>query len=132
MYTRHKEIPVFSAWPSKVGARCFNTAQRALRRQGTILRLPLPDMAKLELILQPRDWIVVDPNLNDLPVVAWMGLQREPSLGIHEAVNCELRYYHGAAGKVAAKVPDLLIDALQEPIEEEVNPAAKILSFPMN
>lgn len=89
-------------------------------------------MAKLELILQPRDWIVVDPNLNDLPVVAWMGLQREPSLGIHEAVNCELRYYHGAAGKVAAKVPDLLIDALQEPIEEEVNPAAKILSFPMN
>jgi hypothetical protein len=89
-------------------------------------------MARLELILQPYDWIVVDPSLHDIPVVAWMGVQRAPSHGIHEAAHCDLCYYHGAAGKVAAKVPDLLVDALQEPIAEDVDPELKILSFRHN
>jgi len=87
-------------------------------------------MAKLELILQPKDWIVVDPLHGDLPVVAWMELARDPSGGLHEAVNCELSYYHGAAGKVAAKVPDLLIDALQRPVEATHDATSRIIPFP--
>ncbi|MDU8929429.1 hypothetical protein RXV86_18735 [Alisedimentitalea sp. MJ-SS2] len=123
---------MYSAWPSKVDARCFNAAQRALKRRGALLRLPLPDLARLELILQPHDWIVVDPSLSDIPVVAWMGLERASTRGIHEAVDCELCYYHGAAGKVAAKVPELLIAALREPVDPVLGQTQTVIQFPRN
>lgn len=127
MYTRHKEIPAFSAWPSRVEAQCFNAVQRALSKRGSWLRLPLPELAKLELILQPQEWIVVDPMLNDLPIAAWAGLTPDPARGIHEPVSCELSYYHGAAGKVAAKVPGLLLSVLGTPTAGE---AGKVIPFP--
>lgn len=95
-----------------------------------MLRLPLPDLAKLELIVQPNDWIVVDPSLSDIPVVAWMGLKRAPLQGIHESVQCELCYYHGAAGKVAAKVPSLLVDALRDPVEKVSDEGQTVIPFP--
>ena len=128
MYTRHKEIPVYSAWPAKVEARCFNTVQRAQGRHGAFQRLPLPDLARLELILQPGEWIVVDPCLSDIPVVAWTGIERGPTHGIHEAAVCELCYFHGAAGKVAARVPELLVELLQDPVDPRGGPT--VIPFP--
>ena len=130
MYTRHKEIPAFSAWPSRVEARCFYAVQRALRQRGSWLRLPLPDLAKLELILQPNEWIVVDPALCDLPIVAWDGLQPDPDLGLHAPIQCQLSYFHGAAGKVAAKVPGLMEELLQDVIGAEPRTDGVVIPFP--
>lgn len=104
MYTRHDELPALSAWPTQVEARDYNTASRALHRTHGGLRLSLPDLPLLDLIVQSGAWVVVDRSLNDMPVAAWVDFAPKPDRALHEPVRCELRYYHGAAGKIVACV----------------------------
>ena len=130
MYTRHDDLPVLSAWPSRVQAEHYNIAARALPRLGPWLRLPLPGLAALELILQARDWIVVDPTHADIPVAAWAGLDPAPDRGLHEPVTCELRYYHGAAGKVAAQVPGIMACELRARLETQPAEGPTVIPFP--
>jgi len=102
MYTRHDEFPALSAWPTKVDARTYNAAHRALAREGFSLRMELPEFYRLELILQPGSWVVVNNASNDMPITAWVGFSDTSDRGLHEPVPCELRYFHGVAAKVAS------------------------------
>lgn len=102
MYTRHDEFPAISAWPTKVDARTYNAVCRALSRSGRFLRFDLPNFYRLEMILQPCSWVVVDTNSNDLPITAWAGFDDPGNRALHDPVRCELRYYHGVSAKVAS------------------------------
>ena len=104
MYWRHEQIVRLSAWPTKVEARVYNLARRALARLGGELRIPMRGLRTLDMIVQEGAWIIVDRSLNDLPVAAWTDFEAEEGRGLHEPVICELRYYHGHAGLVIKKV----------------------------
>ena len=104
MYWRHEEIVRLSAWPTKVEARHFNLARRAMARYQGELRLPMRGLKTLDLIVQEGAWIIVDRALNDLPIAAWTDFEIGEGRGLHEPVICELRYYHGHAGLVIKKV----------------------------
>lgn len=116
MYTRHDDLPVLSAWPTRVAAMDYNAAARCLARAGRCYRLELPDMFRLALIVQSDAWIVVDAGSGDMPMAAWAGLCPPPDRGLHEPVPCELRYFHAAAGKVVSRLrgnlDGLLADAV--------------------
>ena len=70
MYWRHEEIVRLSAWPTKVEARHFNLARRAMARLKGELRLPMRGLKTLDLIVQDGAWIIVDRAMNDLPIAA--------------------------------------------------------------
>lgn len=103
MYGRHEHIVRLSAWPTKVDARLFNLAKRAMARLGGELRFSMRGLKTLDLIVQEQAWIIVDRALNDLPIAAWTDFQDSADRGLHEPVICELRYYHGHAGLVIKK-----------------------------
>ena len=103
MYWRHEHIVRLSAWPTKVEARHFNLAKRALARFGGELRFAMRGLRSLDLIVQEGAWIIVDRSLNDLPIAAWTEFQDSETRGLHQPVICELRYYHGHAGLVVKK-----------------------------
>lgn len=129
MYTRHDELPVLSAWPTRVPARPYNAALRALSRRGGPLRLDLPDLFLHDMIVQPGAWIVVDRGQADMPVAAWVDFAPAPDRGLHEPVSCELRYFHGAAGKVVAGVRTVFEDLLGSDAEGGPEGPADVLPF---
>lgn len=103
MYTRHQEIPVLSAWPSKVSAQRYGLVRRALGRTPPTIRISLRGLKTLDMILQRDAWILIDRSLNDLPVAAWVDFDDTDDRALHQDVMCELRYYHGHAGIVTAR-----------------------------
>lgn len=104
MYWRHEQIVRLSAWPTKVEARQFNLAKRAMARLGGELRFHMRGLRSLDLIVQDEAWIIVDSAQNDIPIAAWTDFEDGEDRGLHEPVVCELRYYHGHAGLVIKKV----------------------------
>jgi len=72
------------------------------------LRLGLPGLKGLELVLTDRAWICVDPQLNDMPIIAWAEFQAAGRDNLQAPVACELRYFHVGASMVRAKVLDLM------------------------
>ncbi|NCF10315.1 MAG: hypothetical protein GWP66_06505 [Gammaproteobacteria bacterium] len=74
-YTRHEEVPVFEHRPGGLDANRFNRVCLALKRAGGALRFELPTLRHLDLILQEDAWIVVDRDLNDVPLVAWTAFE---------------------------------------------------------
>jgi hypothetical protein len=109
MSSRLDDIPVFERRKTMLSARLYNLAHIALKRLGSDIRLPLPKLRTLELVLDKEAWIIIDHNLNDVPVAAWTNFKREHSDAIQEPVNCELRLYH--------KDADIILDRVLEAME---------------
>ena len=97
-------------------ARLYNLAHIALKRLGSDIRLPLPKLRTLDLVLDKEAWIIIDHNLNDLPVAAWTNFKREHSDVIQEPVNCELRLYH----KDAEIILDRVLEAMELLLGEQM------------
>lgn len=129
MYTRHDDIPVLSAWPDKVAAAHYNIVHRALSRLSPSIRLALPGLKTLDLILQKDAWIVVDRAFNDVPVLAWARFEADADRGLHEAVPCELRYFHGHAGMILKQVLGLIDELLTEKLRDG-DPSHEVIAFP--
>ncbi|WP_137701725.1 hypothetical protein [Marimonas lutisalis] len=128
MYWRHEQIVRLSAWPTKVEARLYNLAKRALARFGDI-RMEMRGLKTLDLIVQEDAWIIVDRALNDIPIAAWTDFEDEETRGLHEPVICELRYYHGHAGLVIKKVLRRMEEGLGEMLDDGEEPG-QVIAFP--
>jgi hypothetical protein len=66
----------------------------------------------MALVLDDHYWMVVDGEMNDLPIAAWTGFSARSSL--HEPVHCRLRQYHAQAGLLVESVAALL-DTMGQP-----------------
>lgn len=131
MYRRHEQILRLSAWPTRVEAKLFNLAVRALGRTGRPIVLPMRGLKTLELIVQPEAWIIVDRAMNDLPIAAWTDFQADAGRGLHEPVTCELRYYHGHAGVVIKKVLRRMEEGLAGMLADgESDGKTRVIAFP--
>jgi hypothetical protein len=134
MYRRHEQILRLSAWPTRVEAKLFNLALRALGRAGGPVVLPMRGLKSLELIVQPEAWIIVDRSMNDLPIAAWTDFEADATRGLHQPVTCELRYYHGHAGVVIKKVLRRMEEGLGALLTEGEAAAdgapARVIAFP--
>jgi hypothetical protein len=114
MYTLHEDFPAYASRPDQVAAKPYNLWRLATRRVGLPLRLGLPGLKGLELVLTDGAWICVDPQSNDLPIIAWTNFQAASRSTLHTPVACELKYFHIGASMVRAKVLDLMERLLAE------------------
>lgn len=129
MYGRHEHIVRLSAWPTKVEARLYNLAKRAMARLGGELRFAMRGLKTLDLIVQEEAWIIVDRAHNDVPVAAWTDFQDSESRGLHEPVICELRYYHGHAGLVIKKVLRRMEEELSALLNASDEDGGQVIAF---
>ncbi len=98
--SRLNSIPTLKSVPASVLAARYNRIRLALLRLENPLRIELPGLRSLDFILEDEVWVIVDRELNDVPIVAWTGFEARSSL--HTPLRCTLAYYHAHA--------DLIID----------------------
>lgn len=118
-YTRHDEVPVLHTREGKMEAIYFNHVQTALKRLGPQIRLRIPKLKHLELIIQRDVWVVVDLALSEFPILCWTNFQTHHRDNLHEAVQCEVRYFHYGASMIYNKTIEGMELMLGELLGEE-------------
>lgn len=121
---------MFEHRPTRLDANAFNRASLALKRAGGSLRFALPTLRHLDLILQEDAWIVVDRDLNDVPLVAWTAFEVDAEQRLHRPVACRLRLFHAQAGLLLGKVLADLASLLDARLAEEDPQRGRVLPFP--
>lgn len=132
-YTRHNEIPILHTREGKMDAIYFNHVQTALKKLGPQIRLRIPKLKHLEFIIQRDVWVVVDLALSELPVLCWTNFQTQHRDNLHEAIQCEVRYFHYASSMIYNKTIEGMELMLGELLGEEVTiDNSKIVAFKDN
>lgn len=108
MSSRLDDIPIYELMDSSVTAANFNLVQIAFKRLGEPIEIPLAGLRRLELILDRDAWIVVDHDMNDIPILAWTDFQVEGRSALHEPVSCRLKTYHMHAKVILERVTDFM------------------------
>ena len=133
MSGRLDDIPVYELIETSVTAANYNLVQIALNRLGEPIEIPLTGLRRLELILDHETWLVVDHDMNDIPILAWTDFQVEGRSALHEPIPCQLKTYHMHAKVILERVSEFMgqelavrIAALQNACEiENVTPLRK-------
>lgn len=100
--------------PKSIEASIYNHVRLALRRLGSPLRVAVPDHRGLEIILDDHEWLCVDANSDDQPVMAWLNFNAHHRDNLHEPVSCTLELYHRFAGLVMGSALDSLDETLTD------------------
>ena len=133
MSGRLDDIPVYELADTSVTAATYNLVQIAFNRLGESIEIPLTGLRRLELILDRDAWIVVDHDMNDIPILAWTDFKVGGRSTLHEPVPCLLKTYHMHANVILERVSEFMeqelaarIAALQNACEiENVTPLKK-------
>ena len=111
-------IPVYELIEMSVAAADFNRVQIAFHRLGAPLHIALTGLRNLELILDHEAWIVIDRDLNNIPILAWTDFQSVGRLSLHEPVQCILRTYHIHAPVILDQVIAFMEQELEARLSE--------------
>lgn len=72
----------------------------------------------MSLLLDEREWVLVDSSLYDMPVVAWSDFQDAGRNALHEPVPCTVRDYHQGAPKVRNQALQLMAEELEARLKQ--------------
>ncbi|PSJ16614.1 hypothetical protein [Nitrosomonas supralitoralis] len=100
-------------FPKQIDAVCYNRGRLALLRLEHPLRVTLQQHRGLEVILDTTEWLCVDSNDEDRPVLAWREFKTHGRNNLHQPVACELWLYHSCAGLIMGSALDDLSTALE-------------------
>ena len=106
------DIPVYEKASQALDAGRFNEIRVKQLRLKKSIRFELKGLRTLDLILENDAWIVVDRDLNDIPVLAWTDFPHRDNL--HKPVECTLLYYHAHAEKIKDQVLETAAEYLRE------------------
>jgi len=93
------DLPAYSSAATRIKADEYNAVRLALRRLSDNLHIAIRGHEHLEIIIDNDSWVVIDHNQNDYPIAAWTDFETE-GRGLHEAMRCQLHYYHFGAAVV--------------------------------
>jgi len=119
MSSRLDDIPVYELIETTVPGADYNLVSLALKRLGRTIHIPLAGLRKLELIIDPEGWIVIDNDLNEVPVLAWTDFQTTGRSALHEPVQCKLKTYHMHAQVILKQVTEFMEKELAARISEQ-------------
>lgn len=119
MVSRLDDIPVYEQTQIRLAAADYNQVQLALKRMGGALRIPLAGLRSLELVVDREAWIVIDRDLNEIPVLAWTDFQVQGRNTLHEPIACVLKSYHAHGGEIVDKVMALMRQELAQRLVDQ-------------
>jgi hypothetical protein len=117
MYERLKDLPILDSYPSRVPAANWNTWRRYWSQTHRTACFGLEGLPPLSLLLDEREWVLLDTSAYDFPVLTWTEFQDEKR-GLHEAVPCIVRHYHQGASRIRDKALLLMVEELDSRMKE--------------
>lgn len=64
------------------------------------IRFPLPGLVPMEIVLEERLWVCVDPTLHDAPMLAWLRFEDAGRSALDAPVPCTVLQYHFGASRI--------------------------------
>jgi hypothetical protein len=113
MYERLRDCPALSEYPSRIPAEVWNVWRRYWMHFHRPTCFGLESLPPMSLLLDVREWVLVDSSLYDMPVVAWSNFQDAGRTTLHEVVPCTVRDYHQGAPKVRNQALLLMAEELE-------------------
>jgi hypothetical protein len=113
MYERLRDVPVLAQYPSRIPAPVWNAWRRYWRQEHRQTCFGLQELPPMSLLLDEREWVLVDSSLYDLPVLCWSDFRDEGRAALHEPVPCTVRQYHQGAAKIRDKALVLMAEELE-------------------
>jgi len=116
--SRIGDVPYYTQRNDEIEAKLYNLWRRARLHFTMPMRLPLVDYSNFVMLLEEHEWVCVDEQQNDLPILAWIEFEDQGRDSLHLPVKCKLNYYHYAASKVRAHSLELMQDELEKRLQE--------------
>jgi hypothetical protein len=119
MYERLRDCPALSEYPSRIPAEVWNVWRRYWMHIHRPTCFGLESLPPMSLLLDEREWVLVDSSLYDMPVLAWTDFQDAGRTALHEPVPCTVRDYHQGAPKVRNQALLLMAEELKTRLRQE-------------
>jgi hypothetical protein len=102
VYSRLADFPVLDEYPSRIPAPVWNVWRRMRMRSPRVaqIRFALPELVPMEIVLEERLWVCVDPTLGDAPMLAWVRFDDAGRADLAAAVPCTVLQYHFGASRI--------------------------------
>jgi len=113
MYERLPDCPALNEYPSRIPAAVWNVWRRYWMRDHRPTCFGMESLPPMSLLLDEREWVLVDSSLYDMPVLSWTDFQDKGRTALHEAVPCTVRDYHQGAAKIRDKALLLMAEELE-------------------
>lgn len=113
MFERLRDCPVLNEYPSRIPAEVWNVWRRYWMHIHRPTCFGLEGLPPISLLLDEREWVLVDSSLYDMPVLAWTDFQDAGRTALHEPVLCTVRDYHQGAAKIRNKALQLMAEELE-------------------
>ncbi|HEY5764071.1 MAG TPA: hypothetical protein VIS73_12760 [Rhodocyclaceae bacterium] len=106
MYARLADFPVLDRYPFRIPAAAWNLWYRLQHRHPPVAqrRIDLPGLEPLQMILEERLWVCVDPTLADAPVIAWQRFESTGRSDLSAAMPCTVLQYHFGASRFRDRI----------------------------
>ena len=117
--SRVGDMPVYKQRDDEVSAKLYNLWRRAKLHFELPLRIPLEGYRGLVMVLETHEWVIVNEQENDLPVLAWVEFEDQGRDTLHLPVKCKLNHYHFAASKVRFHSLELMEAELEQKLLNE-------------
>jgi hypothetical protein len=113
MYERLRDVPALDQYPSRVPAAVWNAFRRYWMHEHRPTCFGLQELPPMSLLLDEREWVLVDSSLYDLPILCWSDFRDDGRAALHEAVPCTVRQYHQGAAKIRDRALSLMAEELE-------------------
>jgi hypothetical protein len=113
MYERLRDCPALSEYPSSIPAEVWNAWRRYWIRYQRPTCFGMEELPPMSMLLDEREWVLVDSSLYDMPVLCWADFQDADRTALHEPVPCTVRDYHQGAAKIRKKALMLMAEELE-------------------
>ncbi len=119
MYERLRDCPALNEYPSRIPAAAWNVWRRYWMHNPRQTCFGLESLPPMSLLLDEREWVLVDSSLYDMPVICWTDFQDAGRTALHEPVPCTVRDYHQGAAKIRNQVLLLMAEELAARLHDE-------------
>lgn len=113
MYERLRDCPALNEYPSRIPALVWNVWRRYWPHGHRATCFGMEGFPPMSLLLDEREWVLVDSSLYDMPVLSWTDFQDKGRTALHEPVPCIVRDYHQGAPKVRDNALQLMAEELE-------------------
>ena len=120
MYERLRDCPALNEYRSSIPAEIWNVWRRYWMHSHRATCFGLENLPPMSLLLDEREWVLVDSSLYDMPILAWTDFQDKGRTALHEPVLCTVREYHQGAPKIRNKSLELMAGELEARLRNAV------------
>lgn len=109
---------IYQQQQDEVTAKLYNLWRRAKLHFKFPIRFPLIGYRGLVMILDEDEWLCIDENNNDMPIICWLDFVDQGRDALHVPVKCTRNYYHFAADKIREHVLELTEEELDKMLHQ--------------